>query len=517
MPFLDALVSLSVRKLFPATRYLLARQVAHKVNRMLFVVRFFPEITIKTRPVRQRLIKALRRNLRILMGRVDTRISVTGDWDILEVETNSEYEKLVNQVIDILCNTPGISLVSQVIKRPLPDFDGILANVLPFYRDRLQGRSFAVRSKRQGKHDFSSLELERFLGTALLRDTGASKVDLRQPDITVRLEIRQQTLYVVMHQWRGLGGYPMGTQEPVLSLISGGFDSAVSSYLLMRRGIQTHFLFFNLGGKKHELVVKEVALYLWMRFGSSHRVKFVSVPLAPLLSEILGKVDTGHMGVVLKRMMIRAADQIAREMKLSALVTGECVAQVASQTLPNLNVIDQVTDMLVLRPLIVTDKQDIIDMARRIGSEEFSAQVPEYCGVISVKPTTHAKSQRVIAEEAKIDSTLLSAAVAAREVQMINRVVEVLAHRDVEPEQFTRVPAGAVVIDIRHPDEQGRAPLNTDDHEVAVIPFYQLSSRFAAMDTNRQYLLYCDKGMMSRLHASHLKDAGYLNVGVYRP
>lgn len=484
---------------------------------MLFVIRFFPEITIKTRPVRQRLIKALRRNLRILMGRVDSRISVTGDWDILEVETHSDDENLVSQVIDILRDTSGISLISQVSKRALPDFDGILAEILPFYRDRLQGRSFAVRSKRQGKHDFSSMELERFLGTALLRETAASKVDLRAPDITVRLEIRQQTLYVVTQQWRGLGGYPMGTQEPVLSLISGGFDSAVSSYLFMRRGIQTHFLFFNLGGKEHELAVKEVALYLWMRFGSSHRVKFVSVPFEPLLSQILNKVDTGHMGVVLKRMMIRAADQIAHEMKLSALVTGECVAQVASQTLPNLNVIDQVTDMLVLRPLIVTDKQDIIDIARRIGSEEFSAQVPEYCGVISVKPTTHAKVHRVIEEEAKIDSALLDAAVAAREVQMIDRVVEVLAHRDVEPEQMTSVPAGAVVIDIRHPTEQERAPLSTENYEVAVVPFYQLSTRFATLDATRQYLLYCDKGMMSRLHASHLKDAGYPNVGVYRP
>jgi thiamine biosynthesis protein ThiI len=484
---------------------------------MLFVIRFFPEITIKTRPVRQRLIKALRRNLRILVGRVDSRISVTGDWDILEVETHSDDENLVGQVVDILRNTPGISLISQVNKQPLPDFDGILAAILPFYRDQLQGRSFAVRSKRQGNHDFSSMELERFLGAALLNGTGATRVDLRQPEVTVRVEIRQQVLYVVTNQWRGLGGYPMGSQEPVLSLISGGFDSAVSSYLFMRRGIQTHFLFFNLGGKEHELAVKEVALYLWMRFGSSHRVKFVSVPFEPMLSEILNKVDTGLMGVVLKRIMIRAADQVAREMKLSALVTGECVAQVASQTLPNLNVIDQVTDMLILRPLIVTDKQDIIDMARRIGTEEFSAQVPEYCGVISVKPTTHAKPQRVLEEEAKIDPALIDAAVAGREVQMIDRVVEVLAHRDVEPAQSATVPAGTVVIDIRHPNEQERAPLKADAFEVAVVPFYQLGSRFASLDASRQYLLYCDKGMMSRLHASHLKDAGYQNVGVYRP
>lgn len=226
---------------------------------MLFVVRFFPEMTIKTRPVRQRLIKALRRNLRLILGRVDLRVSVTGDWDILEVETHNNDENLAAQVVDILRNTSGISLISRVSKQPLPDFDYILAGILPFYRDRLQGRSFAVRSKRQGNHDFSSMDLDRYLGTALLRETGASKVDLQQPDVTVRVEIRQQTLYVVEDQWRGLGG------------------------------------------KEHELAVKEVAVYLWMRFGSSHRVKFVSVPFEALLGEILAKVDSGLMGVVLKR------------------------------------------------------------------------------------------------------------------------------------------------------------------------------------------------------------------------
>lgn len=484
---------------------------------MLFVIRFFPEITIKTRPVRHRLIKALRRNLRILLGRLDAGVSVTGDWDILEVETSSDDEILVQKVIEVLTHTPGISLINQVSKQPLPDFDTIVAELLPYYRDRLAGRSFAVRSKRQGDHNFSSMDLERYVGAALMRETGARKVDLMKPEVTVRVEIRQQTLYVVKNQWRGLGGYPMGSQEPVLSLISGGFDSAVSSYLFMRRGIQTHFVFFNLGGKEHELAVKEVALFLWMRFGASHRVKFVSVPFEPVVEEILSKVDSGHMGVVLKRMMLRAADKVAQEMRLAALVTGESVAQVSSQTLPNLNVIDRVTDMLVLRPLIVMDKQDIINIARQIGTEEFSAQVPEYCGVISVKPTTHAKLPKVLAEEANIDFAVLDAAVDAREVQMIDRVVEVLEQRDVEPQHFSEVPAGAVVLDIRHPEERERAPLTVAGGEVGDMPFYQLRTRFAALDPKRQYLLYCDKGMMSRLHASHLKDAGYQNVGVYRP
>ncbi|GGG49782.1 tRNA sulfurtransferase [Pseudohongiella nitratireducens] len=484
---------------------------------MLYIIRFFPEMTIKSRPVRQKHVKALRGNLRIMLERLEPTISVTGDWDILEVETASDDKNLLEQVEEILLHTPGISLVMPVTKLPLPEFDDIAAPVLAEYRQSLSGRSFAVRCKRRGKQGYTSSDVERQVGAVLMRESDARSVDLRNPEVTVRLEIRDKDLYVIQRQLKGLGGFPLGTQEGVLSLISGGFDSAVSSYQVMRRGLQTHFLFFNLGGREHELAVKEVALYLWMKFGSSHRVKFVSVPFENVVNNILEHVDNGHMGVILKRMMIRAADRIADEMGVRALVTGESIAQVSSQTLPNLAVIDSISNCLIIRPLVVSDKQDIIDTARAIGTETFSANVPEYCGVISVKPTTHARKHRVEEEEAKIDFSILEAALADKEVQRIDRVVEVIEHRDVEPDSYQEIPQGAVVIDVRHPDEMDRSPLSIDGVEVMPLPFYQLASGFSKLPSEKQYLLYCDRGMMSRLHASHLKDAGHNNVAVYRP
>src|SRR5690606_30409996 len=330
-------------------------------------------------------------------------------------------------------------------------------------------------------------------------------------------ELRYSDFYVVDRQLKGLGGYPMGSQGEVLSLISGGFDSAVASYQCSRRGVRTHFLFFNLGGREHEVAVKEVALYLWMKFGSSHRVKFVSVPFEGVLQNILQAVASGYMGGVLKRQMLRAADRIAGKRGIEAPVTGESVAQVASQTLPNLRLIDEVCEALVLRPLIVSDKQDIIDLARSIGTESFSACIPEYCGVISVKPTTHAKRDRVLEAESGLDMSLLEKAIEDAEIQMIDRVVEVVDHRDVEPPIHKTVPPQAIVIDIRHPDEQVIKPLMLPEVEVRSIPFFQLGSQFTTLDPSRTYLLYCDKGMMSRLHASHLQDAGHTNVAVYRP
>ena len=280
--------------------------------------------------------------------------------------------------------------------------------------------------------------------------------------------------------------------------------------------MRTHFCFFNLGGREHEVGVKEVALYLWLKYGASHRVKFVSVPFEEVVGEILKNVENSQMGVILKRMMLRAASQVAAELEVAALVTGEAVAQVSSQTLQNLAVIDQVTDTLVLRPLICADKLDIINIAAKIGTEAFAANMPEYCGVISVKPTTRAKPEKIAAQEANFDFAVLERAIAS--ANYIN--IDALADEDFTVAAVESLPIplpDAVIVDVRHPDEVDRKPLKLATSDVQTIPFYELHSRFAQLDQARTYMLYCDKGVMSRLHASHLVEQGFENVKVYRP
>ncbi|MCH8265329.1 MAG: tRNA 4-thiouridine(8) synthase ThiI, partial [Proteobacteria bacterium] len=335
---------------------------------------------------------------------------------------------------------------------------------------------------------------------------------------TVSLEIRQDQLFIVSEQHQGLGGFPLGCQDAVLSLISGGFDSSVSSYLCIKRGLQTHYCFFNLGGKAHELAVKEVALFLWMKYHSSHRVKFISVPFEAVVAEILNRVDNSLMGVVLKRMMLRVADKIAKQMQISALVTGESVGQVSSQTLVNLAVIDTVAESLVLRPLCTVNKQEIIDIARNIGSEEFSRNIPEYCAVISRNPSTRAKLERVEYEETRFDFSVLDAAVKNARHQLITELAEDFDQKAVEVKIVSEIGPEHTIIDIRHPTELEARPLilsqSTAPAEVLSIPFYQLRTSFTMLDKRKSFLLFCDKGMMSRLHAAHLLDEGFVNVAV---
>lgn len=485
---------------------------------MLFLIKFFPEITIKTRPVRRRFIRQLRRNIRSVIYEFDSAVTVEGEWDSIEIQTTVSKPEILAQISERLACTPGIAKFLEVDKYPLTDMDAMLDLALEYYAEKLKGKTFAVRCKRSGRHAFKSTDVERHVGAGLNVRTEAAGVKLVKPDVTVLLEIKDDSVFIVRDQKKGLGGFPLGCQDSVLSLISGGFDSSVSSFLCIKRGLQTHYCFFSLGGKAHELAVKELALFLWMKYHSSHRVKFVSVPFEAVTEEILTKIDNSQMGVILKRMMLRAANKVAASLNIEALVTGESVAQVSSQTLPNLAVIDAVSESLVLRPLATTSKQEIIDVARLIGTEPFSKDIPEYCAVISNKPTTRARIERIEREESRFDFTVLDTAVAAARHQLITDLVNDFSEDATEVEVIQQLDKRSTVIDIRHPEEQEIKPLNLGADNVPekllCIPFYKLRSSFEELDKDKNYVLYCDKGLMSRLHAVNLLDAGFQNIAV---
>ncbi|MFT4464161.1 MAG: tRNA uracil 4-sulfurtransferase ThiI [Sodalis sp. (in: enterobacteria)] len=483
---------------------------------MKFIIKLFPEITIKSQSVRLRFIKILTSNIRNILKECDESVVVVRHWDHIEVRTGNEHRR--PQVADALTLIPGIHHILAVEERPWQDMHDIYRQTLAMYRDRLVGKSFCVRVKRRGTHDFTSQDVERYVGGGLNQNVDNTRVKLTHPDETVLLEIDNDRLLLITERLEGLGGFPIGTQEDVLSLISGGFDSGVSSYMLMRRGCRVNYCFFNLGGAAHEIGVRQGAYHLWRRYGLSHKVRFVSLNFAPVVNEILAKVDDGQMGVVLKRMMVRAASAMAERYGIQALVTGEALGQVSSQTLTNLRLIDNASDTLILRPLISHDKEHIITLARQIGTEEFAKTMPEYCGVISKSPTVRAVKSRIEQEEGQFDFAVLDAAVAQAQVLDIREIAAEEATAPItEVETTAELGSGDVVLDIRSQDEQEGRPLTLDNVAVQTLPFYKLGSQFGDLDQSKSYLLYCDRGVMSRLQALYLREQGFHNVKVYRP
>lgn len=490
--------------------------VHHFGDFMHFVIRLFPEITVKSPSVRKRMVRQLADNLRIIVRRDFPKARVRQDWDKLDVNVRGlEDEATAVAMARILASVPGVANFARVRTFPCESLHEAYEGTAEVWGEKLAGKTFCVRAKRTGAHEFTSTELEKYVGGGLNQNHATGGVRLKEPDVTVQIELRDNLLYVIEQKLQGLGGFPIGTQGDVLSLISGGFDSTVASYQCIKRGLRTHYCFFNLGGKAHELGVKELAYYLWQRFGQSHRVKFITVPFEGVVKEILEKVDPSCMGVVLKRMMLRAAEHIAERAKAEALVTGEAVAQVSSQTLTNLKRIDAATDALVLRPLALMNKDDIIREARQIGAAELAASIPEYCGVISVKPSASLPMHKVLAAESEMDMSVLDAALDASYAQLIDSVMADVAEGQETVDHVAELAHNDVIVDIRHPDEVELRPLAIEAG--LVIPFYNLNEAFGGLDASKRYLLYCDKGVMSELHAAHLQSEGARNVAVYRP
>ncbi|AUX71929.1 tRNA uracil 4-sulfurtransferase ThiI [Erwinia pyrifoliae] len=482
---------------------------------MKFIIKLFPEITIKSQSVRLRFIKILTGNIRNILKPFDETLAVVRHWDNIEVRAKDESKRAA--IVAELTRIPGIHHVLAVEDRAYTDVHHIFEQALEMNRERIAGKTFCVRVKRRGQHEFSSQDVERYVGGGLNQHVASAQVQLNRPQVTVNLEIEDDRLILVTARYEGIGGYPIGTQEDVLSLISGGFDSGVSSYMLMRRGCRVHYCFFNLGGAAHEIGVRQVAHYLWKRYGSTHRVRFVAINFEPVVGEILEKVDDGQMGVVLKRMMVRVASQIAERYGVQALVTGEALGQVSSQTLTNLRLIDNASDTLILRPLISHDKEHIIKLSREIGTEDFARTMPEYCGVISKSPTVKAVKAKIEQEEQNFDFAILDRMVEEATNVDIREIAEKTEEEVVEVETVASFSDNDVILDIRSADEQEARPLELDGVVVKSLPFYKLATQFGDLDQSKSWLLYCERGVMSRLQALYLHEQGFKNVKVYRP
>ncbi|AWX15383.1 tRNA 4-thiouridine(8) synthase ThiI [Mergibacter septicus] len=474
---------------------------------MKFVIKLFPEIMIKSESVRKRFVKILTGNIRNVLKKCDESVAVVRHWDYIEVRSKDENNRQV--LIETLQCIPGIHHFLEVEEKTFTTLHDIFQHTLQQVRDELENKTFCVRVKRKGKHDFTSIEAERYIGGGLNQHIESAKVRLIKPDVTVRIDIEQNQMLLIKQRHQGLGGYPIGTQEDVLSLISGGFDSGVSSYMLIRRGCRVHYCFFNLGGSAHEIGVKQMAYHIWQRYSGSHKVRFVAINFEPIVAEILEKIDNGQMGVILKRMMVRAASKVAERFGIQAIVTGEALGQVSSQTLTNLRLIDQAAESLVLRPLITHDKEQIIAMAKEIGTDDIAKSMPEFCGVISKNPTVKAVKSRIEQEEQNFNFDLLDEVVQQATYLDIRQIAEQTAQDIVEVEESAVLGENDVILDIRSPEECDEKPLRIEGAKVIEMPFYRLSTQYANLDQSKNYLLYCDRGVMSKLQVLYLQEQGF--------
>lgn len=401
--------------------------------------------------------------------------------------------------VDALSRVFGISSYSPIDAFVAADLETIVETGVRLYADRVRGRTYAVRARRSGTHPFRSMDVMQQLGAAL---NAEATVDLTEPDIEVFVEIRDDEAYLFADRLPGAGGLPLGAESRAVALLSGGFDSPVAAWMLLRRGVALDYVFCNLGGDAYRRMVAEVGKEMADRWSYGTSPRLYVLDFGPVVEELRRVMRGVYLQVGLKRQMYRAAEAIAERRKADALVTGEAVGQVSSQTLANLRAIDAVASRPVLRPLVGADKEEIIALSRRVGTHDMSARVREYCSIGDGRTATGAKAETLVREEEGLDPAVLAAAIEKAEVIDLRRFQ--LGSLVASGLFVDDIPDGALIVDMRE-DTTTDFPLSgalrrTED---------EFRDGFSDIDRSRPVVLVCPQGMVSAQVAERMQAAGY--------
>ncbi len=331
----------------------------------------FGELALKGRN-RPHFVGGLERNLRRLTADLGS-LEVRHRGGVLIVTGDVDRDALVERCLRL----PGVSVVQPALRCPRDPAAAADAAVA-LLRDR-PGRSFAVRARRRDKRfPLRSIELARVIGEAVRVRLGLD-VDLSHPDLELHVEVDSKELLVSADRLRGAGGLPVGSSGRALVLLSGGLDSPVAAFRMMKRGLRCDFVHFS--GRPFtgpESVYKAYALVGRLdRFQGDSRLFVVSFGAA---QRRLAAVGAGRLQVLSqRRLMVRVASTLAGRTGADALVTGDSLGQVASQTLPNLAVVEDAAELPLLRPLIDRDKSEIVEIAKALGTYEISILPDDDC------------------------------------------------------------------------------------------------------------------------------------------
>lgn len=315
----------------------------------------------------------------------------------------------------------GINSFSLALKKEIFDLDEIIDEAYNIILKE-EGKTFKIATRRIDKSfPYISDEINRAVASKILKNTSLS-VDVHQPDILLSIEIRNDGIYFFTTTIKALGGMPSRSAGRVLMMLSGGIDSPVATYLLMKRGIEVTCIHFasppytNSGVIiKLEDLLKKLNIY-------QSKINLYIVPFTKIQEKIYEISFEGYPITIMRRMMYRLANKLANKLHILALANGESIGQVASQTIESLNVINEVTNLPVLRPLCTYDKLDIIDLSKKIDCYDISIRPYEDCCTIfaPVKPKTKPKLKECEIIESKFDfEPLLDEAIANVELKII--------------------------------------------------------------------------------------------------
>lgn len=289
-----------------------------------------------------------------------------------------------------------------------------------------EGESFAIRARRSGNHPFSSADIGKTCGDAVwssLEEDGIHpRVNLSSPDKEIHVEMRQNLAYIYLETFKGVGGLPLGTQGSMVVLISGGLDSPVAAWLMMKRGVKIIPVYCN-NTPYAQSAARERAfdcIRQLQKWAPGYQFRTYELPHGPNLQSFIEICNRKNTCLLCKRMMYREAYEVMKKENASGIITGSSLGQVASQTAANMYAEIYQLAIPIYHPLIAFDKTEIMDIARKIGTYEISNRPAGICAAVPERPEIGANYDLIVAEEKKMDiENMVSNALNAAKVRKL--------------------------------------------------------------------------------------------------
>jgi thiamine biosynthesis protein ThiI len=368
-----------------------------------YVMIRYGDLTLKGRN-RNIFKRTLNDQIRFKLSKFDVKIEF--QHDLIYVKLNNTD---VQDVINVLKTIAGISSYSKVLKT-IYDFDQITEKAVELIKAETKGRvtTFKVETKRADKSiPLTSQDITKQLSGRILSNVDNLKVDVHHPEMTFNIEVRKDATYLYIDRIPAIGGFPVSIGGKAMVLLSGGIDSPVSAFLAMKKGLQVECIHFEstpLTSIESAQKVIDLTEKL-AKFSPNYKMKLHMVPFRNLHEQLMIHVNESYIITVMRRMMYRISTELAIANNCLALVSGDSVGQVASQTLESMNAIQVVTDHLILRPLATYDKMEIVKLATVIDTLEISNRPFSDCCTVYVpkNPIIRPKAEKAEKNEAKFD------------------------------------------------------------------------------------------------------------------
>ncbi|WP_088068638.1 tRNA uracil 4-sulfurtransferase ThiI [Gottfriedia luciferensis] len=374
----------------------------------------YGEMTTKGKN-RGRFTSILRENVRNRLKAFE-KIKITATRDRMYIKLNGEdHEKVAANLKEVF----GIHTFS-FARKVDTELEAIKQGALEAINELGDTvKTFKVNTQRSYKQfPLNTPQLNRELGGYILQNTENLTVDVHNPDVAVRVEVRDDATYITCGEEYGAGGYPVGVGGKVMLLLSGGIDSPVAAYMLLKRGVSIEAIHFESPPFTSDRAKQKVLDLSSKLTRYCKRVTLHVIPFTELQKAIHKEMPASYTMTIMRRIMLQIAEKVSVQRKALALATGESLGQVASQTLESMHTINEVTNYPVLRPLLAMDKLEIMDIAKKIDTYDISIRPYEDCCTIftPANPTTKPKRDKVARYESKFDFTdLINEAVVSKE------------------------------------------------------------------------------------------------------